>query len=157
MIPVSLCEFARTGLFGPLRLGMSRDEIQYSLGYPELWGTEVHRDSATIWRYSDIEFYFTDHELRMIFTDHDSLSNGGETLAIDPWIIRAGLSREQFDSALRAERIEFSITRPTYDPRQRLVTTMSGVQFSFVEERDPDWEDEELGLFSWNQQIVSPR
>lgn len=155
MIAVSLCDFARTGLFGPLRLEMSRSEILDCLGDPELWGTEQQRDSATIWRYSEIEFYFTDHRLRMIFTDHGSLTNGGEILAIDPWIIQPGLSREQLESALRAEGIDFSVIRPAYETRQCLVTTRSGVQFSFLEEREPDLEDEELGLFAWHQQIAA--
>lgn len=155
MIAVSLCEFTRTGRFGELSLGMSRGKVRQVLGEPEHWGSEASRDDAAIWLYSEIEFYFAGHKLYMIFTDHDSLANGGETLAIDPWVIRPRLARQDLELALRNERIEFSVSRPSFDPRQCHVVTTSGVQFSFLEERDPDWEDEELGLFAW-QRLIAP-
>lgn len=131
---------------------MGRDEIWHLLGTPETWGTEEHSEGATIWRYSDIEFYFDNHRLHMIFTEHDALTNGGGTCAIDPWIIRPGLPRHEFESVLKAEKIGYVVLQPAYDTRQRLVLAAANVQFSFTEERDPEWVAEELGLFSWNQQ-----
>ncbi len=150
MVSVSLCEFVRSGQFGPFMLGMARYEVQKLIGNPEDWGTESHCESATIWRYADIEFYFTDDKLRMIFTDHDDLTDGGSTISIDPWVVRRGLRLVEFESALRFEDIPFTVTRPTFDPCQRLLTTQTGVQFAFIEERDADFDDHELGLFSWN-------
>ncbi len=132
---------------------MTRDEIRHLLGTPELWGTEERLEAATIWRYSEIEFYFANHNLYMISTDHDSLTNGGDTCHIDPWIVRPGLPRDEFETVLKADNIAFAVSQPAYDTRQRLVLTAANVQFSFLEERDPEWTDEELGLFSWNQRI----
>lgn len=150
MIHVSLCEFARTGEFGPIRLDMSRAEVLGWLGCPGDWGREEQRDEAAIWRYADIEFHFYDHKLFMIFTDHDDLTNGGETCRIDPWLIRPGLPRPELETALRAAQIGFTVSTPAWDTRQRHVITTADVKFSFLEERDPEWPEEELGLSAWN-------
>src|SRR5690349_209628 len=115
MISVSLRDFAITGKFGPIQLGMTRAEIEQLLGAPELWGTEEQCEVATIWRYSEIEFYFANHMLKMIFTDHGSLADGGDTCDIEPWIIRRGLPRHEFEAALREGNVEFTVSRPPYD------------------------------------------
>jgi hypothetical protein len=132
---------------------MTRDAIQQLLGTPELWGTEKRREIATIWRYCDIELYFFSHKLYMIFTDHDALTRGGDTCDIDPWIIRPGLGRNELETALKADNIEFAVSQPAYDTRQRLIVTSANVEFAFLEERHPEWPDDELGLFSWNHQM----
>lgn len=153
MISVSLRDFAATGMFGPIQLGMTRTEIEQLLGTPELWGTEKHCGVATIWRYSEIEFYFEKNKLFMVFTDHDTLANGGNACAIDPWIIRPGLPGDELETALRGERIEFTVSRPNHDLRQRLILTAGSVEFSFVDHTDPEWPHERIGLFSWNKRI----
>jgi len=155
MISVSLRDFAATGEFGPIRLGTTRDEIRRQFGTPELWGSEERMEAARIWRYSEIEFYFADHILYMIFTDHDALTNGGDKCRIDPWIIRRGLPRDRLEAALNADDVPFVVSQPAYDTRQRLVRTAAKVEFGFLEEQDHELGDEQLGLFSWNQRTES--
>ena len=155
MVKVSLCEFARTGLFGPISLGMSREELRLLLGNPPMWDADSTIEDASIWRYSDIEFYFQEHKLWMIFTDHESLADGGETLEIGAWVVRPGLPRNDLEPALREHEITYRASHPAYDPRQCHVLTSVGVKFSFLEARD--YDDEELGLFSWCQLCESPQ
>jgi hypothetical protein len=153
MISISLGDFVATGMFGPIQLGMTRSEIEELIAPPALWGIERRRDIATIWRYGEIEFYFLDHRLRMIFTDHDSLTNCGGTCEIDPWLIRPGLRRNEFEAALQAGNIGFEVSQPAYDTRQRLVLTSTSVEFAFLEDTDPECPGEQLGLFSWNHRV----
>lgn len=75
MIAASLLEFAITGNLGPIALGISRSDVYSLLGAPPLWSTSRHVQSAVIWRYQDIEIYFKNNLVEMIFTDHDDINN----------------------------------------------------------------------------------
>ena len=148
MIKVSMLEFIKTGEFGPLCLGATRDEVKALLGDPPVWVAEESRDSSRIWRFGDVEFYFADDTLVMIFTDHDDRSKGTDALVIDPWIVREGLMRKQFEKELTREGVAFASAQWNIDPSQFHVKIDSGVQFSFVDE--PEDECDELGLVAWH-------
>jgi hypothetical protein len=148
MIKVSMLEFIRTGEFGSLRLGSTRGEVKALLGDPPDWVADDPKASSRIWRFGDIEFYFSDDTLVMIFTDHDNRSTGTDALVIDPWILREGLMRKEFEEGLTREGIAFASTQWDIDPSQFHVKMDSGVQFSFVDE--PEDEFDEPGLVSWH-------
>ena len=146
-VEASLLEFARTGQFGPLRCGTSREELLAALGAPPLWGTEQDREIASIWRYGNVEFYFDEDRVWMIFSDHEDLSDGGETLRVNRWIVRRGLPRLDFETQLTKEAIEFNVVAPSYDPHQRLVRTSVGAVFGFIDYLEDEFD--ELGMFGW--------
>ena len=148
MIHASMLELARTGDLGSLRSGMTREELRELLGAPPVWGTQQAEDRADIWRYGDIEYHFDNLAVSFIFSDHENLTDGGPTLKIDPWVVRRGLSRTEFQFMLAKQNIHFTVARPQYDDSQCHVTTDSGVVFSFVDEPDEEWD--ESGLVSWS-------
>ncbi len=79
-----MLELVRSGMFGPLRHGMTREELRHLLGAPPLWGTQQSEDHADIWRYGDIEFHFDKLEVSFIFSDQENLTGGSSALEIDP-------------------------------------------------------------------------
>lgn len=149
-ITASLLDFAKTCRLGPLGLGMSRDDLRATLGPTGDWGLGESEDLSVIWLYDEIEFYFDGERVKMIFTDHGSLSGGGETLRIDPWIIRADLPCEELQAELRRLGIPYRVVCPYALPEQRRVITDAGAVFAFI--RDPDdpaTQDEDFLLFAW--------
>ena len=142
-----MLKLARTGNFGSLRCGMTREKLQELLGAPPIWGTQQIEDRADIWRYGNIEYHFDNLAVSFIFSNHENLTNGGSTLKIDPWIVRRNLPRSEFEFMLAKQSIQFTVARPQHDDSQCHVTTDSGIVFSFVDEPDEDWD--ESGLVWW--------
>ena len=143
-----MLELVRSGKFGPLRHGMTREELRQLLGAPPLWGTQKTEDHAVFWRYGDIEYYFDERAVSFLFSDHENLTGGGSTLEIDPWIVRLGLPRIEFERSLALHSVNFTVARWQYDASQQHVTTDSGVVFSFVDE--PEDELDQAGLVWWS-------
>ena len=109
MVDASLFDFAQTGAFGGIAVGDERPRVEAILGRPNDWGiAPAPIETAEIWKYGDIEFYFHDHELWMIFTDSFDVPSGGPSISLDPWTVRYGMSRQAFENALRASRIGFT-------------------------------------------------
>ena len=129
MIKASMLDFARTGCLGPIHCGLTREDLRGLLGDPPSWGLAGSRSRATIWRYGDVEFHFHDnaHNIWLIFSDHDHLADGGETLVLDPWVIQKGLPRAEFETELAQIGIGFSLERPRHDPSQRIIVTTAKV------------------------------
>jgi hypothetical protein len=148
MIQTSMMDFAKLGGFGALQKGLPRDELQKLLGIPEMWGTQDKLAIADIWRYGNVEFHFSDHQISFIFSDGDDLCDGGKMLSIDPWIVQKRLPLKKFTDALTQMGIQFTTGQYQYDETQQIVTTSGGAIFSFVvvleNQGDP------LGLFWWS-------
>jgi hypothetical protein len=86
-IKVSLTEFIRTGTFGFLRLGMTKDEIESQLFAPENWSEKDKRESS-IWAYGNFELHFGKSTLFMIFNDYlHQLDGGTQIQLLDRWIL----------------------------------------------------------------------
>lgn len=83
-----------------------------------------------------MEFHFHDNaqNISLIFSDHDHLAEGGETLVLDPWVIQKGLPRAEFETELAQIGIDFLVERPPSDPNQRIIVTTAKVNFMFIEE-----------------------
>lgn len=141
-------DFVRTGELGPLRHGLPRATVRDTLGPPPDWNADQAVDLATIWRYGDIEFYFTEGALAWIFNDHQDLTDGGATLKIEPWIVRRGLPLGEFERHLKNAEVDFAIDLPHYDSTQTHVICVSGARFHFLNET----AESKPGLFSWSTQ-----
>ena len=110
--------------------------LRRALGEPTGWGIDKDRDQSQIWRYGDIEFHFSNCLVQMIFSDHNMMVKGTQGLRIAPWIVRRGLDRRDFESALAANAIIFRSKVHPFDECQVVATTESGAEFSFIEESD---------------------
>ena len=145
-IAVSMLAFLRTGEFGPIKLGISRAELQGCLGDPKNWGPHPKaKTHASIWKYGDIEFHFHFKEdtLAGIFTDHISALKGGSAIDLNPWIIDGNLTlkqalREFEEAGVSCKRIDW-----TLDDDTERFRVGAGVEVTFADSRydsDPDKE-----------------
>lgn len=141
-----MLELVRTGKLGPLHRGVARAAVRDMLGMPPAWGMEDAVEHASIWRYGDIELHFKDDVLTWIFSDHEHLSDGGQTLKVDSWVIHRGLQLNDFERHLNEAEIGFTIVIPDYDSAQSHVVCASGVRFAFANETG----EAKRGLTSWH-------
>jgi hypothetical protein len=141
IMQVSMLELARTGRFGRIEVGAARQQILEVLPQPSIWSAEPAWDEAKIWKYGQIELHFAKDRLWMIFSDGDGLVDGSPSLKIDAWVLRRGLPRTLLEDALRAEQIDYSLSRPDYDKSQCALSTEAGARFTFMDE---------LGLVAWD-------
>lgn len=146
MIHTSMMDIMSAGELGLRCHGVDHDGLRELVGPPSSWGTQKTPEKAEIWRFGNVEFHFSSWKVYLIFSDHDDLTDGGEFLHIDPWIVRRGLERETFQAALVRAGIAFETIAPDYDPSQRLVRTQSGAVFTFNECS----LDGESGLVAWS-------
>jgi hypothetical protein len=73
------------------------------------------------------------------------LPTGGGNLTIEPWVIRGGMARSEFEGRLDAAHIRFQpISRPAGNTSALRVG--AGVEFLFIEEATP--HDPPPGLFA---------
>jgi hypothetical protein len=134
-IQVELLEFLRTGDFGGITLGMTRQQIIDLLGIPPNWMITKRRkrfEISPIWRYGSMEFYFAENSgaFHMIFTDHFPLE-GSETLSIiDPWLLRGGLTFDEALTLLIPTGLPYQIA-PELHTGVTYLTFASGVKISF--------------------------
>ena len=151
MIKTSMLDFARTGRMGPIHCGLPREDLRKLLGDPPNWAAPASSASrAKIWRYGDVEFHFSKdlQNVWMIFSDHDHLADGGDTLCLEPWVIQKELPRAQFEAELAGAGIDFVVVHPADDPGQRIIVTFAKVNFLFLEENDSGGPPR--GLFGWS-------
>ena len=89
---------------------MSREEVINTFPLPEYFEDEEVRKSDKIWVYGNIELYFEDDRLEMIFTDYVGEIDGGPQLDIDKWIFEDGCipNIDEVVNLFLDERIEFS-------------------------------------------------
>ena len=85
---ISLREWIATGEFGPIQIGDTRADVATCFGTPQNWGpwkSNATYEKAEIWKYGDIEFYFNDETLWMIFADDFEIPVGNEQIELDAW------------------------------------------------------------------------
>ncbi len=121
MTYISLIDFFRTGNFGPIRLGMTRQEVYDILGEPDFYDSgfrecshsELSLMDAEIWSYCPIEFYFfLDSPLFMVFTDHIPFEDWRESniIELDAWLFSNGNqpSRAELEAGLAEHHISYT-------------------------------------------------
>ncbi len=133
MIDASLLDFVKTGEIGPIHIGQERGDVLSSIGKPNLWGTEEHMVLATIWRYGDIEIYFNDNKVDMIFSDHDNLNDGGNSIKIDSWGIKRDLNIVSFQKKLQDQGVSFKSKH--HSSKVDVIVNESSL-FTFYEQKD---------------------
>ncbi len=64
-------ECSRTGRFGPVGLGSTRDELRYHFGEPDhVGGASRKQRVPSIWKYDEFEFHFDDEgRVWLIYTE----------------------------------------------------------------------------------------
>ena len=119
MLSISLVEFFRTGQFGPVRLGMTRQEVYDFLGEPDGYGSpNTHLMEARVWLYDAIELHFSDAEaspLWLIFSDHLSYPDWwgtSERVELDAWIFAGGRqpSKKEIENNLAEINLPYKYT-----------------------------------------------
>ncbi len=88
MVNISLKEFFKTGQFGPVRLGMSRQEVFNGLGQPDEY-SHFNYLKAGIWKYGDIEIHFSPDTSCVVLIWCDHIPFPGEPSAqveLDAWL-----------------------------------------------------------------------
>jgi hypothetical protein len=145
-----LRDFINTGVFGPVHLGCSREQLEAAIGRPEATGgvSRKHR-RPTIWKYGDVEFFFArpSGELEMIHIDHFSgtyaTPEGWGDLQLDPLIIREGMRQETLiDAAAQRGCSYVVVPEPRWDTSE--IVFQSGVMVGFV--MAPDRFSDFVGL-----------
>lgn len=128
-VSISLLEFFRTGLFGPLSLGMPRAQVEAALGAPDDYAVlsrrasrqhrpEEHWKYSKIWRYGGVELMFDGQDdLWGVHIEHLArvVPAGGEKMRLDPWILRPGLSVAEAEAALQAQQITYRLRPDPFD------------------------------------------
>jgi hypothetical protein len=134
----SLEDFARTGVFGSIELDMTRSQVEQLLGLPDDWEYEAPTyQSATIWKYGDIEFYFQADRLYMIFTDDFKIPKGGTKIQLDAWIVDGNLTCSEAKKSLSASNIPYVEGDAPHNENGKHLITGAGVTFAFCGEDKP--------------------
>jgi hypothetical protein len=136
----SLLTLFRDGLFGPLRIGASRDAVLEYLGAPS--DTSCARSPGTrqpaILKYGDLEFHFGERggqSLTLIFAD-DFTGKGGRPafrsrVSLDTWVVETALTFTQFLAHASAAALAFC-PRAHPDPTLTALGTPAGGQIVFI-------------------------
>jgi hypothetical protein len=124
---VDMRDFLRTGNFGPIRLGMTRKQVEHLLGKPQGWGGrfpwqtgQLEKDRSyndcPVWIYDDMEFHFGEQQLFLIYCDHlDRLKSRGDVFNLNRWVLeKKPPTREQVEHALVEEDINYTHKRLEY-------------------------------------------
>jgi hypothetical protein len=136
VVRVSLEEFLRTGVFGPVEFGITGDEILAALGAPDGVFTRRRSRRPTGFEYGDVELYLMsakDNRLCAVYLDHFGVPQGNELLCLDPWWLRGGMPRPEAEAGLRRAGISFTPTEIP-DPSMDGIVTASGVTLGFIRE-----------------------
>lgn len=128
----SLKEFIQSGSLNSLEVGMSRAAVEQSLGAPPSWEARARGyRKADIWKFGDIELYFQDDVLWMIFADDFEVPNGGSQIELDAWIIRGELTQAQAEQHLAAEGIRYRQEAFPYNDNGVHLVADSGTVLAF--------------------------
>ena len=123
---VDIRDFLRTGEFGPIRLGMTKTEVELLLSKPRYWGGHLppgvweegmSYNDCPIWEYDSMEFHFGyKGQLFLIHCDHlDWLENAGDTFSLKRWVFETHpLTLEQLEQALKEEQIDYIHEKPVW-------------------------------------------
>jgi hypothetical protein len=145
---VSLRDFLDCGRFGLVSLGADRRALENAFGRPECvdGASEKARRPPAIMKYGDVEFYF-ERDTGLMWLIHIDCFSGPARVPvgwggcqIDPWVIKEGMPRAEFEQELERAALPYVLElKPKLD-QERLVLR-SGVEVGFTTD-----EDEPYGL-----------
>tara|TARA_B100000795_G_C22534579_1_gene336458 strand:+ start:21 stop:566 length:546 start_codon:yes stop_codon:yes gene_type:complete len=161
MTKIYLKKFALTGEFGPVKIGMSKDQVIQLMGEPETDQDFGSGSSGLL--YSWYEFFYETETgvLNSIQNDHlqDDCSNHDESITfkndkieIDTWFLRLNqdLTRSDVKKALMSQGIPFS--EEEYWGSD-IIRFESGVYLDF-DDRDGVWGIDEDGTVEKDESVV---
>ncbi len=155
---ISLKDFALTGHFGPVTLGMTKDDLITLLGEPD--GIQDFGDTVDV-HYSWYEFFClaengkiigiqNDHlcvaplesRRRMVENHRLNICFENERFLFDPWFLKPGINISYFQviELLRAETISFE--ESFIDISGWRIVFPSGVYIDFDYERHSEFKDD---------------
>lgn len=153
MIEVSIKEFIRTGDFGPVKLGMSKDEVIDLLGNPD--SDNKIRKTGSILLYSWYELFFDNEKvLKSIQNDHyqPNLPNtykfSNAKFRIEPWILNADETQTIDSIAHRLKDVGIDYEKEFYYERY-VLRAKSGVIVDFDDEENNNGIRRLIGVRYW--------
>lgn len=143
---IDLLRFLRSGEFGPIQFGITRQDLLNALGTPEDWVAEHEIMSSPILKYGSIEFYFSadGSGLTMIYTDWLSPIRGWGNLELSGWVFKSPPSLEEVKAQLKQEHIDYTQAQQEFTAKTQL-NLASGVTLEF--ESTEDKKEEFLSAF----------
>lgn len=152
MIDINVLDFLRTGKFGPLALGMTREDVLDFLGPPDDYSVpRRRRRTSDILKWGDFEFYFSGAQdcLTTIFMDTftgpSGTPQGGSRLRLETWVLREGLPRKEFEEQAKSAGLTLHQAEAGIQNQCHLQTG-AGVRVGFLETADE--YDPPVGLWS---------
>lgn len=113
MIAISILDFLRTGNFGPVKIGMLRDEIIAKLGLPDWYYPDGQNHmSASLWSYGGVQLSFYDALHKIYFKPQYFNEPDTTNIRVNPWIFERGYepTKQELTVALQEEGIEVKDT-----------------------------------------------
>lgn len=135
---IDFLEFIKTGVFGSLEFGMTKQAI-LDLGLePDNWMSEFSKETSPIWRYGTVELYFDlDNIFYQVFTDYlDEIENGKTVSFENHWILSENPSLKKALGALEMLGLNYERNQKYDDSIE--VTLDSNVLFSFHPDNEGD-------------------
>ena len=132
---VSLKDLIVTGCFGSVSLGMSRTQVESSLGKPDDVGGASHKyRNPLIWQYGDVEIHFVPgaDSLFLIHMDDFDVPSGGKLINLHPWIIRRSLTLSEAEERLVESGVEYEVGDYELEDDAKCITAGVGVKLIFI-------------------------
>ncbi|PKV51537.1 hypothetical protein ATE84_3622 [Aquimarina sp. MAR_2010_214] len=155
-VDIDILDFVKTGEFGFLKLGESKEEI-ISQGFPpEDWLNGETKESSRIWRYGNIELHFDNgNHLSGIFTDYVSDIDCGESISISNWwILPNGKASPDLLSTIKElNYLNLDYTKTTFNVGYIELKLSNGIYFSFDHpDENPDEEHN-----NWTMTVIGKK
>lgn len=149
---ISLREWLATGKFGSIQFGDNRADVAACFGAPPQWSTPAKTAAtAAIWKYGDIEFYFNNDKLWMIFADDFEIPVGNEQIELDAWKVGRTCTPSEMERHLNEAGIVYRVEDfPYVDNGVRLISA-AGVALTFCGEDAADVNLVSISLTAQNQ------
>jgi len=134
---VSMKRLLLTGEFGPVCLRASRQDVRAHFGEPEQTGGTSRKQRVTsIWKYGNIEFYFSRADDRLWYIqaddfEDDQVLQGGSGFELDAWVLRGGASWDGVKAALFDEGIPFQPSDWSFEDDTLRFLVGAGVELIF--------------------------
>ncbi|MCP3935866.1 MAG: hypothetical protein GY708_10895 [Actinomycetia bacterium] len=148
---ILLADAIRSGEFGPVRLGMTKDEVRRALGAPDdMMSPSRRRRESPCWFYGDVEIYFAPPQwtVSLIFADEFKVLDGGTRLEIESGSIRGGMGWDEVVDLLEDLDVPYEEV-PAPSPELRWLRTRSGVTLAVVVEQEEFGSEIGLNALWW--------